>query len=105
MAGIDGNLWHNRFRPASPDLVSLSDKVQSIFDANCVQCHDSGDSESGQNLESDAAYSSVVQVPAKEVSGLHRIEPGSPEKSYLFHKISGTQDSVGGSGGKNCCCA
>jgi hypothetical protein len=28
------------------------------------------------------------------------IEPGSPEISYLFHKISGTQASVGGSGAR-----
>jgi mono/diheme cytochrome c family protein len=27
-----------------------------------------------------------------------RSEPGSPEKSYLYHKITGTQDEVGGSG-------
>jgi mono/diheme cytochrome c family protein len=72
--------------------------VQRIFDAHCVQCHDTGDPESDQNLEPDAAYSSTVQIPAKELPFMHRIEPGSPEKSYLFHKISGTQTTVGGSG-------
>jgi mono/diheme cytochrome c family protein len=98
MAGADGHLWHNRFRPASPDLTSLSGKVQQIFDAHCIQCHDTGDPESDQNLEEDASYSSTVQVPAKEIPFMHRIEPGSPENSYLFHKITGTQASVGGSG-------
>jgi hypothetical protein len=29
---------------------------------------------------------------------MHRIEPGSPERSYLYHKITGTQADVGGSG-------
>jgi mono/diheme cytochrome c family protein len=98
MAGADGNLWHNRFRPNAPDLTSLSGQVQRIFDAHCVQCHDTGDAESDQNLEQDNSYSSIVQVSAEELPFMHRIEPGSPEKSYLYHKITGTQAEVGGSG-------
>ncbi len=29
-----------------------------------------------------------------------RVEPGSPEDSYLWHKINGTHESVGGTGGQ-----
>ena len=100
MAGADGSLWHNRFRPASPDLVSLSGKVQAIFDAHCVQCHDAGDPQEGQDLEPDSAYSSTVQIPSMEAPTMHRIEPGSPDRSYLYHKITGTQSSAGGSGAR-----
>lgn len=98
MAGTDGSLWHNRFRPNSPDLVSLSNQVQQIFDAHCIQCHDAGDPQEGQDLEQDSAYSSDVQIPSHEAPALYRIEPGNPGRSYLYHKITGTQAAVGGSG-------
>jgi mono/diheme cytochrome c family protein len=98
MAGADGNLWHNRFRPNSPDLTSLSNQVQQIFDAHCIQCHDAGDPQEGQDLEQDSAYSSDVQIPARELASMYRIAPGSPDRSYLYHKITGTQSDVGGSG-------
>jgi mono/diheme cytochrome c family protein len=98
LAGADGSLWHNRFRPTSPDLVSLSSQVQTIFDAHCVQCHDSGDPIAGQNLEPDAAYFSLVHAASTEVPRLRRVDPGNPAGSYLLHKISGTQAQVGGKG-------
>jgi hypothetical protein len=100
MAGADGSLWHNRFRPNSPDLVSLSEKVQAIFDSHCIQCHDNGDPEEGQDLEQDSAYSAIVHVPSREAPALHRIEPGNPDRSYLYHKIAGTQTAAGGSGAR-----
>ena len=98
LAGADGSLWHNRFRPASPDLTSLSNQVQQIFDSHCIQCHDAGDPQKGQDLEQDSAYSSTVQTPSMELSSMRRVEPGSPDRSYLYHKITGTQAAVGGSG-------
>lgn len=55
-----------------------------------------------------AAYPTFGQDPAgayivlfdkpSTVVGLDFIEPGDPAKSYLFHKISGTQLEVGGDG-------
>jgi mono/diheme cytochrome c family protein len=98
LAGADGSLWHNRFRPTSPDLVSLSSKVQRIFDVHCVQCHDSGEPLGEQNLEPDAAYFSLVHVPATGLPTMRRVDPGSPDGSYLLHKVSGTHTKVGGTG-------
>lgn len=100
LAGADGKLWHNRFRPSSPELVSLSRQVQSIFDAHCVQCHDSGDPIAGQDLEPDSAFANVVHIPATELPGMRRVDPGKPDQSYLVHKISGTQKQVGGKGAR-----
>ncbi len=98
LAGADGSLWHNRFRPSAPDLVSLTHQVQKIFDAHCVQCHESGDPIAGEDLEPDAAYFSLVHAPSSEVPSLRRVDPGKPEKSYLINKVTGTQKSVGGKG-------
>jgi mono/diheme cytochrome c family protein len=98
IAGDDGSLWHNRFRPTAPELVSLAGQVQKIFDVHCVQCHDSGDPMAGQNLEPDAAYFSLPNVPSTQRKGMPRVDPGSPDTSYLIHKVSGTHLEVGGSG-------
>ncbi len=45
----------------------------------------------------DTAYTNLVGVMSTE-SPLTRIEPGSVDASYLWHKINGTQNDVGGSG-------
>jgi mono/diheme cytochrome c family protein len=97
-AGDDGSLWHNRFRPASPELVSLAGQVQKIFDIHCVQCHDSGEPMADQNLEPDAAYFSLPNVRSTQLKRMPRVDPGSPDNSYLIHKLSGTHLEVGGSG-------
>ena len=38
-----------------------------------------------------------MSVPSAQ-SPLLRVRPGRPSQSYLWHKLAGTQDSVGGSG-------
>lgn len=43
------------------------------------------------------AYAVIVSKPSS-VPGLNYVEPGSSSESYLFHKIAGTQASVGGGG-------
>jgi hypothetical protein len=43
------------------------------------------------------AYAAIVSVPST-VAGLDLIEPGDTAKSYLYHKVAGTQASVGGNG-------
>ena len=43
------------------------------------------------------AYAALVNAPSS-VPGLDQVEPGSSDMSYLYHKLAGTQLSVGGSG-------
>ena len=79
-------------RPSStPRLRDL----QSFFDNNCVACHLEGGQNGGLVLEEGRAYKNLVGAMSTG-SGLHRVEPGDPEKSYLMHKLRGTQASVGG---------
>jgi hypothetical protein len=40
----------------------------------------------------------MVQIPSMEMPTMRRVEPGDPDRSYLYHKITGTQADVGGSG-------
>jgi hypothetical protein len=77
--------------------VSFKRDIQEgIFDKRC-SCHIGGFPSEGQNLGAGQAIANIVNVKSRE-SPLDRIEPGDPEKSYLVHKLRGTQRSVGGSG-------
>lgn len=54
---------------------------------SCVECH----------LDWAKTYDGVVGATSSQVD-MMRVEPGFPNESYLFHKVSGTHESVGGSG-------
>jgi hypothetical protein len=72
-------------------------KVQPIVDNNCVVCHQTTSRAGGLSLQRGDAPASLLGVPSTEAK-LARVEPGDPAKSYLFHKIVGTQEHAGGSG-------
>lgn len=44
-----------------------------------------------------SAYLKLIDQPSS-IDGLDYITPGSSATSYLFHKVAGTQQSVGGNG-------
>jgi hypothetical protein len=99
VTGQDGNLWHNRFRAlVSGPVMTLSRDVQPIFTASCalVNCHSGRFPNEEMTLEAGKAYANTVGVPSNQAPDLNRVEPGDPQKSYLWHKINGTQLSVGG---------
>ena len=73
------------------------DDVQAIFDANCTSCHSGTSPSAGMDLSGDA-YSTIVDVASDDVASMDLVEPFDSANSYLFHKIAGTQSSVGGSG-------
>ena len=66
--------------------------IEPLVNAYCANCHVNGNSGGFTftylNL---AGYSS--QVPSMLL-----IDPGSPNDSYIWHKLNGTQGTVGGSG-------
>ena len=41
---------------------------------------------------------SLVDVPSGQATNMNLVEPGSAENSYLWHKLNGTHESVGGFG-------
>ena len=49
-------------------------------------------------LTADQAYGNLVGAPSLQVPTMMRVQPGSLNDSYLWHKISGTHLEVGGSG-------
>ncbi len=78
--------------------VSFQKDVMPVFMARCVMCHVEGAEQENLSLYPDA-WAQLVGVPSKE-SGLKRVEPGAPDKSYLYLKVQGTQLKAGGSGAR-----
>jgi hypothetical protein len=59
-------------------------------------CHIPGAAQADLNLYPDA-WSQLVGIPSNQ-SSLSLVEPGYPDKSYLYLKLIGTQETVDGSG-------
>jgi hypothetical protein len=78
--------------------LSYALDVQPIFDQHCVSCHSPPGASLGLDLETDG-YGELVNQPSTQ-SGLDLVLPGDRTQSYLWHKIAGTQTSVGGNGSR-----
>jgi len=83
-----------------PPPVSYARDIEPAFQATCATpgCHSAQSRASGLVLEKDSSYSGIVGVPSRQSPALNLITPGDPGRSYLLHKLRGTQVSVGGSG-------
>ena len=78
-------------QPAAASRVSFTVDIQPILTQNCatVGCHNAVTPPLGLNLTAGVAFDNIVLVSSQEVPALHRIEPGDPNNSYLFRKITG----------------
>ena len=81
---------------SSAEIISFEEVVLPILNLHCVMCHIPGAAQADLNLYPDA-WSQLVGVPSSQ-SSLSRVEPGYPDKSYLYLKLVGTQDTVDGNG-------
>jgi hypothetical protein len=74
--------------------------VQPFLYATCAftACHVPPLLGAGLDMETpEAAAANLPRVPSME-SALLRVAPGRPSRSYVWHKLNGTQVSVGGIG-------
>jgi hypothetical protein len=71
---------------------------EQIFNPSCARsgCHGNGSSSAGLNLDPENAYDEIVNVPSLQRESLDRIEPGEPEISYLWLKVT-DDPSINGS--------
>ncbi len=77
--------------------VSFSGEIVPLLEARCVACHLTGQELGGMALHAKAAYTSLVGVSSRQ-SGLNRVEPGEPGKSYLYLKLLDQHLPAGGDG-------
>lgn len=83
----------------SSDAVSFNRDVVPLLKARCAACHLTGDEPGKMQLHPQAAYRTLVNSPSIGSSML-RVEPGSPDTSYLIRKLEGTHLAAGGSGAR-----
>lgn len=76
--------------------ISFEKEVLPILTRYCVMCHLPDAAQGGLVLYPDA-WSRLVGVPSVQ-SPLLLVDPGFPDKSYLYIKLVETGESVGGSG-------
>lgn len=75
--------------------------IQPIWDMRCVAgCHiESGIAQTnGPILTAALSYGELIDVPSPTVPDIVQVKPGSPNESYMWHKVKGTQANVGGLG-------
>ena len=83
--------------PSGGPAVSFVNDVFPIIDASCAlaPCHGSADHGANQGLylgsSAASAWAALVNVPAPELPSMKFVEPGSPEASYVMHKLDGDQ--------------
>ncbi|HSS76560.1 MAG TPA: hypothetical protein VLV54_07405 [Thermoanaerobaculia bacterium] len=75
---------------------TFSQIQREIFTPTCAKsgCHNASTAQEGLILEAGRSYSLLVRHPATE-QGLNRVEPGSPETSYLILKLRGDPSITG----------
>ena len=74
-----------------PTLAAIQ---KNVFGAICTNCHFPGGPGPMPLTSEEVSYANLVNIPSIE-SPLLRIAPGSPDNSYLFHKITGAPDIIG----------
>jgi hypothetical protein len=94
----DGELSGQVVPDPTPPPVSLARQIQPLFKAGC-SCHVNGRLAAGVSVDEGDTFAGLVSAPSGQ-SELNLVEPGDPEKSYLIHKLRGTQRRVGGSGNR-----
>jgi hypothetical protein len=81
---------------ASTPLTADFDSIQAnIFTPICTKCHIGAGAPEGLQLDAAHSYSLLVGVPSAEVPTLLRVDPGSPDSSYIILKLQGSPGIVG----------
>lgn len=78
------------------DDVSFEEDIQPVLTKHCVVCHLPGDAQGDHSLYPDA-WKNTVNVPSVQ-SELLLIDPGKPDASYFYLKLTGEHLAAGGSG-------
>jgi hypothetical protein len=68
----------------------------NVFSRICVECHTGALAPVGLRLDEQNAYDNLVGVRSVEQSDLFRVAPGSPDASYIIHKLEGGPNITGG---------
>jgi hypothetical protein len=105
LALLIGGCFSEHTTGPSGGAVSFAADVQPILSGSCAlsNCHGTSNANPAGKpmvLATGQAYDNIVGVSAAQLTSMQRIRAGEPNNSYLIHKLQGTHQSVGGSGGR-----
>ena len=73
--------------PVTPNVPFSA--VQAILTNQCIGCHRANTANNGElNLTEGSAFAELNNQPSVFVPGLKLVDPGNPNRSYLFEKIN-----------------
>lgn len=102
--GWNGTLCGSFTPGGGTPIAFYTSDIQPIWDGvgtgttACTGCHSGGFPAAGLDLSAGNSYGAIFNVNSGELPSMKRVKPFDSANSYLFHKIEGTQASVGGSG-------
>lgn len=85
---------------ANTCLDTYTATVEPVVARKCAACHNNASPGSGVSFQKGSGYDFLVNVASEQKPDMMRVTPGDTSLSYLAHKISGTHETVGGSGTK-----
>ena len=96
-SGIDFENCSYKNDPAALNLVgqgvTWSGRIKPLIDAQCMGCHSGAQASGGLDLGGDA-YARLLEASIGRPA-LKLVQPGQPEKSYLWLKVSGDGSVLG----------
>lgn len=69
-------------------------EAQAVFDASCVKCHGARRTSAGLDLSADAT-GGLAGRASTQAPSMALVEPGNPDASYLFLKITDRHEGTG----------
>jgi hypothetical protein len=74
--------------------VTWTARVAPILAANCGGCHSPEEAQAGLVLTGEGVYDRLLE-PSTQLADVALIEPGVPEESYLYLKLTGDDRIIG----------
>ena len=76
---------------------NFSEIQANVFTPDCAtsNCHSGANPAASLSLEAANSYAMLVGVASSQSAGTQRVNPGSPNNSYLVQKLEGTASSGG----------
>ena len=84
--------------PPGASFGPVFSEIQSnVFTPDCATsgCHLGGGASAGLPLDTASSYAALVGMASSQDAGLQRVNPGSPDISYLIQKLEGTAATGG----------
>lgn len=88
------------YRPPVGSVVSFHNDIAPILQNTCESflCHGGRLPKGNMKLVAGEEYHALVGVPSDEAPDVLRVKPGDPDHSYMYAKLTGQQEALGGSG-------